>query len=133
MSRDDWDRVTELLHPDYVEDYPQSGERIRGRKNAVAVRRDYPGGRSTERMEMVVGGEDRWALAPNFTAIRVAAAGDSVTAVVRARYPDGYWYITLIATVGAGQITRATVVFGKAFDPPAWRAGMVEAMPSQDR
>ena len=38
----DWDTLTQLRHPDYVSELPQSGERIRGRANARAVDEHYP-------------------------------------------------------------------------------------------
>ena len=42
MNRGDWELLGEVLADDYVEDYPQSGERIRGRDNAIAMRKQYP-------------------------------------------------------------------------------------------
>jgi len=32
------------VHDDYVEEYPQSGERIRGKQTARTVNENYPGG-----------------------------------------------------------------------------------------
>jgi hypothetical protein len=139
MNRGDWNLLRELLADDYVEDYPQSGERIRGRENAVLVRNAFPRDDMSTRPEqivgarMTVGGEDRWALAPNFTAIKVESSGDIVTSLVRAIYPDGPWYVVFIGDVEAGRIHHATVVFGKVFDPPPWRAAWVERMPEDER
>ena len=31
------------MHDDYVEEYPQSGERIRGKQNVRSVYENYPG------------------------------------------------------------------------------------------
>jgi ketosteroid isomerase-like protein len=33
FERGDLDAAADLLHDDYVEEYPQSGERIRGKQN----------------------------------------------------------------------------------------------------
>src|SRR5215211_4673212 len=38
------DTIDDLLHDDYVEEYPQSGERIRGKHNSRVVAENYPGG-----------------------------------------------------------------------------------------
>lgn len=132
----DWDRLAELLDPDYIEDYPQSGERIRGRENAIAIRRSFPGlddSREPLRQRLLLGGEEHWALAPNFTAIRVTGTGETVTSLARARYPDGYWYIVYIATVQDGRIKRATALFAPLFDPPEWRQALTERMPEGER
>ena len=100
-----WERLRTLLHPDYAEDYPQSGERIRGVANAIAVRSHFRRERHTSlEQRQLVGGEERWALAPNLTAIRVTGEGDTVTAVIRSKYPGGYWYVIHIAQVESGMV-----------------------------
>jgi ketosteroid isomerase-like protein len=42
MNTNDWKAVGTLLHDEYVLDWPQSGERIRGRTNFAAVNANYP-------------------------------------------------------------------------------------------
>ena len=42
MRTNDFQAVGELLHDDYVLEWPQSGERIRGRANFVAINENYP-------------------------------------------------------------------------------------------
>jgi ketosteroid isomerase-like protein len=42
MNTNDWRAVTELFHDDFVLDWPQSGERLRGRDTFVAVNAAYP-------------------------------------------------------------------------------------------
>jgi hypothetical protein len=49
MNRRDWDAFPTVFTDDYVEEYPQSGEVIRGLANAVAVRKNYPGGTGRRR------------------------------------------------------------------------------------
>jgi hypothetical protein len=139
MSRADWALLREVLAEDYIEDYPQSGERVRGRENAVAIRgrgrqaEMAAAGAPLSRMELVVGGEERWALAPNFTAIRTTSGGDTITSLVRAMYPDGEWYVAYIGTVEHGQIQHATMVFGPLFSAPEWRKHLVERIPERER
>ena len=139
MNRADWALLRELLAEDYVEDYPQSGERIRGRENAIAVRNHARPDASSEkgglrsRAELTIGGEERWALAPNFTAIRTTAEGDVITSLIRAEYPGGEWYVVFIGTVERGQIHHATMVFGPLFEAPEWRRSLVEPIPDRER
>lgn len=42
MNTNDWHAVGRLLHDGFVLEWPQSGERIRGRDNFVAVNAHYP-------------------------------------------------------------------------------------------
>lgn len=39
----DLEAIDDLGHDDYVEEYPQSGERIRGKQTARTVTENYPG------------------------------------------------------------------------------------------
>ena len=80
-----------------------------------------------------MGGEDRWALASNLTAIRVTADGDTITSVTRILYPDAPWYVVFVGTIAGGQIHHVTAIFGQLFEPPAWRRQWVEAMPDSER
>jgi hypothetical protein len=43
FERQNIDAIDDLMHDDYVEEYPQSGERIRGKDNARRVYENYPG------------------------------------------------------------------------------------------
>ena len=40
----DFAALSMLRHPDFVEEWPQSGERIRGHANYQAIHEHYPGG-----------------------------------------------------------------------------------------
>src|SRR5947208_156475 len=42
METNDFRAVGDLLHDDFVLDYPQSGERFRGREHWVAINANYP-------------------------------------------------------------------------------------------
>src|SRR5258707_2374504 len=75
MHANDFAAAGALLHDDYVLDWPQSGERVRGRENFVAINAHYPAA-------------GRWQI----TLDRLVAEGDQVVSqvsvtdgVVRAR------------------------------------------------
>jgi ketosteroid isomerase-like protein len=44
FERQDVDAVAELFHDDYIEAFPQSGERIRSKDNWRKMVENYPGG-----------------------------------------------------------------------------------------
>lgn len=137
QNRQDWDRLVEVLHPDYVEELPQSGERFRGIANARAQRENYPGGAFQSPVERrdLAGGEDRWVMTPAFTLIRVTGTSDRYTYVLRTRYPDGsFWFVVALAELRDGLIARSTLYFAPDFPAPDWRAPFRESIePSGSR
>ena len=138
MNRKDWDALASYLHPDYVEEYPQSGERIRGPANAIALRRSYPEiekSRSDIDSIRLVGDHDRWAVTPAFTVVRVEGRADNTyTSVMRVRYPDGSdWFILVLWEAKNGLIWRSTNYFAPFFEPPEWRRQWVERMEAAER
>ncbi len=126
----DFETIARSQHPDFVEDYPQSGERIVGRANFRSILENYPGGlvgEADSSQDRVIGGEDRWMMSPTFTMIRVSGTGDSKTAIVKLRYPDGSaWYMVAVVEVRDGLIARATTFFAPVFEPPEWRREWIE-------
>jgi ketosteroid isomerase-like protein len=44
VEQRDLDAMANLMHDDYTEEYPQSGEKIRGKHNARSILENYPGG-----------------------------------------------------------------------------------------
>ena len=128
MSARDFDGLTALLHPDFVEDYPQSGERIRGAANLRSIIENYPGGLGeaveTPRFH---GHDEDWLLTPAFTVVRVTESGDTGTGLVKVRYPDGseWWMVTLFE-LKDDLLYRQTILFAAPFDPPEWRSRWVE-------
>ena len=118
-----------LFDDDFEDVYPQSGELTRGLANFRSIIEQYPGGgyagQGTDRL---VGTEDRWALTPSFTVVRIEGTGDTFTGVTLSRYPDGTdWYIVTIAQMRNGKLWRAETYFAQTFEPPAWRAAWVES------
>ena len=127
QSEGDLDAQDELLHDDVIVDFPQSGERTRGRANRRATLERYPGGRIRQSLERVVGGEDRWIATPAYTVVRVAGEGDELTLVGTVRYPNGeVWHTFELIALRDGRIAHVTAYFGAPFDPPVWRTPYVE-------
>jgi ketosteroid isomerase-like protein len=133
----DFAALRELLHPDYVGEYPQSGEVIRGYDNLRAANERYAGVQTQTRR--VTGSEDRWILTPgfpSFTPTRIVGAGDTFTVEALATYPDGATYnVVTILELRDGKIFRGRTYFASPFEAPEWRAPWVERIdqPDQDR
>jgi SnoaL-like protein len=130
----DLDTLASLQHPEFVEDWPQSRERIRGRENFRGLMEHYPGGLSGVdadiSMDRVVGGEDRWMVAPTFAMVRVSGADDVHTAIVKLRYPSGdEWFMVTLIELKDGLVYRATSFFAPTFESPEWRRQWVEPIP----
>lgn len=127
----DLDTIGALQHPDFIEDWPQSRERIRGRANFRNLMEHYPGGlegmEADVSMDRVVGGEDRWMVAPTFTMVRVSGADDIHTAIVKLRYPSGEeWFMVALIEVKDDLVYRATTFFAPTYESPEWRREWVE-------
>jgi ketosteroid isomerase-like protein len=109
LERGDPVAVSELLADDFVQEWPQSGERIRGAQACMAVAQSYPGGTPRIDVRRVTGEGDHWAL----------------EGVVR--YPDGSdFHIATLLELQGGRITHQTDYFAAPFPAPDWRAHLVE-------
>ena len=130
-NRGDWDAMADLVHPDFVEEMPQSGESIRGWKNMRAMLESYPGAEgsapgSVEDADFVEAPE-RFAVTPAYTLVRVDGSGDLHVITARIRYPDGSWWRAVFhARLKDGKLWRTTSYYAPEFDPPAWRSQWVE-------
>jgi hypothetical protein len=131
----DWDEMRSLMHPDFVEEWPQSGERIRGFENRRAMWENYPGGAPEGvGVRRILGGEDRIIDAPvpagpfpMFTVVRVVGTGDSFTYEGTATYPSGDTsHVVMIVELRDEKVWRLTTYFAAPFDAPEWRAAWVE-------
>lgn len=134
MSRMDLDTVHEFLHRDHVLEHPQSGETIRGRDRVMAMLRAFPGGipadSSDEEGTRIFADDDRWAVSPMLTPIRVVGSEGTYTTTVPIRYPDGTtWHLIAISEIRDGLIVRSIHYWAEAFPPAEWRAPFVESMP----
>ena len=109
MQTNDFKRAGELLHDDYILEWPQSGERIRGRANFVAVNENYPA-------------HGRW----EFTVHRIFAEGNDVVSDVGVSDGVITGRVITFSTVRDGRILRQTEFWPDPFEAAAWRAQWVE-------
>jgi|EndMetStandDraft_2_1072991.scaffolds.fasta_scaffold43203_2 hypothetical protein len=132
LNTGDFDLMAEVLVEDYVEEYPQSGEVIRGRANVLAMIENYPGRSSEQTLgqseSLTVKSFDAFkAVAPTFAVVRVEGAGDNGVATLRATYPDGSkWWIVNIFTLRGNRIAHSRTFFAPDFPAPDWRAKWAE-------
>jgi ketosteroid isomerase-like protein len=111
LSRSDWEAAAALMHDEYVQEWPQSGERIIGRDDALAINRNFPGG------------------LPQMSTRRIVAAGDLAVLEVSLRYADGSVFQGVsIIELRDGMIVKETDYFAEPFDAPQWRAQWVRHM-----
>jgi ketosteroid isomerase-like protein len=134
LKRGDFDAAVALLDPDVTDDYPQSGERIRGRDAFREVLTHYPGGEiRTARVDRIVGSDDKWIVTPMYTSLRVDGSGDEFTAVAVLRYPDdSEWFLIQLIRMRDGAIHRLTSYFAPPFEAPDWRKPFVETIPADE-
>ena len=102
----------DLSTDDFVQEWPQSGERIRGRDNVKAINDNYPAMTGT---------------APRLSLRRVSGEGTHRVVEGTIDYGDG----TPVSYVGVlelrdGKIAAVTEYFANPFEAPAWRAQWVE-------
>lgn len=133
MNSKDYETLRELVHPEYVGDFPQSGERTRGFEAFKAQIERYPGGTPASEPAaadtQVYGDAERWAITPGYTVVPLAGP-EVYTAVSRATYPDGSrWHIVSIVELRDDRIYRNETYFAPEFEPPEWRRDMVEIVP----
>lgn len=136
MSRNDIDLADQCLADDMVEDFPQSGERIRGRVNRRAVLENYPGRAEREFGPGKIGtvvGDDQWVMTPAMSLVRISGSGERFTATGQITYPNGEtWHIIQLLELRGGKIVRMTTYLAAPFEAAAWRAQWVERMPAPD-
>jgi hypothetical protein len=92
-----------------VVEWPQSGERIRGKQNLLALREAYPAG---------VGLEVR----------RVIVRPDLCVSEYVIRYDGRPVNVVAIVEFEGTKVVRETHYFADPFEPPGWRARWVEPM-----
>jgi len=131
MNERNYDEYEALLTDDYVGEYPQSGEVIRGAKNARAIVEQYPGGLPQDNIDTrstrIAATDARWVRTPTFTFVRAEGTGNVGVSAVRARYPDGSaWWVVNFYELRDGRLARSTTFFAPAFEAPDWRKPFVE-------
>ena len=108
----------DLEHAIYADeailDYPQSGERFRGRSKIQAQR----GGHPAER---------------HFTVLRIRGAGDLWVSECVITYDGAPTYSVSIMEFTEGQVIHETQYFADPFPAPSSRAALAERIPDRDR
>jgi hypothetical protein len=130
VSSREYDALEEVLHPDFVQEIPQSGERVVGIKNFRKILENLPGegpGLKITPDPYIAGDEEHYVMTPTFTVVKVEGIGDALTSYVKAKYPDGSdWYIVTFSSYKDGKILKRVDFYAPCFDPPKWRADWVE-------
>src|SRR5215472_16203960 len=90
-----YDTLTRLRTDDFIEDWPQSGERIRGDAMYRAIHEHYPGGLPEYKPGRVSGTPEQWALSPSFTLVHLTGSGSTFTVEGALDYPDGSTYMVV--------------------------------------
>jgi ketosteroid isomerase-like protein len=104
----DQDSEHEIYADDAICDYPQSGERIRGRRNLQALRSHHPGKPSGFQIRRLLGTGNLWVTEYTIT------------------YQGRLAYTVSIMEFRNGKVVHETQYFADPFEAPAWRAQWVE-------
>jgi hypothetical protein len=104
----DLDAEHEIYEDDAICDYPQSGERILGRRNLQAVRSLHPGKPSGFKVRRILGVGDLW-----ITEYTIDYQGHSAFTVSIMEFRNG-------------KVVHETQYFADPFEAPAWRSEWVQ-------
>jgi SnoaL-like domain len=104
---DDIVRASEIYADDAVVEWPQGGERLRGKANIIAFRSTYPARQQFE-LRRITGCHDLWV---NEYTIR---------------YDDKPVMVVGIMEFRDDKVVRERIYFGDPWEPPTWRAQWVE-------
>jgi SnoaL-like domain len=105
----DFETEHDIYRDDAVLEYPQSGERIRGRRNIQASRFAQPNKK-------------------RFTVNRILGAGDLWVTELILSYDNAPTYTVSVMEFKDGKVARETQYFGDPFPPGPSRAQWVELM-----
>ncbi|MGH3723873.1 MAG: nuclear transport factor 2 family protein [Mycobacterium sp.] len=106
---DDFDTEHRIYRADAVLEYPQSGERIRGRANIQASRTAQPNKK-------------------RFTVRRIVGGGDMWVSELVMTYDAKPFHVVSVMELEDGEVIRETQYFSDPFEPGASRAQWVEPM-----
>jgi hypothetical protein len=100
----------EIYDDNAICDYPQSGERIIGRKNLQALRSHHPGKPSGFKVKRIYGHGNLW-----ITEYTIIYQGQPA-------------YTVSIMEFSNGKVVHETQYFADPFEAPAWRSQWVQQM-----
>jgi ketosteroid isomerase-like protein len=106
-NANDFEAEHSIYHDDAILDYPQSGERIRGRKNIQITRSQQP---SQKR----------------FTIKRIQGGGDLWVTEYILSYDGKPYHTVSIMECRGEQVIHETQYFADPFSPADWRAAYTE-------
>ncbi len=112
-DRGDSDAEHDIYREDAILDYPQSGERFRGRASIAAQRGAHPADR-------------------HFTILRIVGGGDIWVSECVITYDREPSYSVSIMEFTDGYVAHETQYFAYAFGAPQWRTALGEPMPGRD-
>jgi hypothetical protein len=98
----------DIYEDDAICDYPQSGERILGRRNLQALRSHHPGKPSGFQIRRMIGKAELWV-----TEYTIA-------------YKERRAYTVSIMEFRNGKVAHETQYFADPFEAPAWRSQWVQ-------
>src|SRR3954465_15897300 len=104
---DDIARGSEIYAVDAVLEWPQGGERVRGKEDIIAFRSTYP---SRQQFELH----------------RTTGCHDLGVNEYTIRYDDRPVMAVGIMEFREGKVVRERIYFGDRWEPPGWRAQWVE-------
>lgn len=107
--------AAEIFADDAIIEWPQSGERIRGKQNIIALHEAAPFAVDIA-VRRTIGSGDLW-----LTETTISYDGARPTKAV------------FIMEFRDGKVFRETDYFGEPFDPPEYRSGWVERMSEEER
>ena len=127
--------LEELVHPDIVVTYPQSGEVIRGRENLLGMVASYPTDLPETTLAELHGPHEHVQVSSplpfGIPTITVVGEGDTFVLQGVSTYPDGgIFHVAMIIEVRDGMVASETTYFARPFEAPEWRKPFVEAQPS---
>jgi hypothetical protein len=111
-ASEDGDTDTEhaIYAADAILDYPQSGERFRGRSQIQAQRGGHPADR-------------------HFTVLRIRGGGDLWVSECVITYDGVPTYSVSVMEFRGDLVAHETQYFADPFEAPAWRAALAERIP----
>jgi len=132
MGAGDKEMLLFVMADDLIEDFPQSGERIIGFDNWMALIEHWPE-ETRPHLDQVVGSEDRWVSGPNWSLARIEGTGDKFWGAGHVTYPDGStWHVVQLIELRNGKIAHLTSYFAPPFEAPEWRKPWVVRMPEEE-
>lgn len=97
---------------DAILDYPQSGERFRGRATIAAQRGGHPADR-------------------HFTVVRIVGSGDLWVSECVITYDGAPTHSVSVMEFGDDKVVHESQLFADPFGAPEWRAALAEPIPGR--